>query len=117
MKQLKSELAALDRKITAELAPTHEVPDDRMGVNKEEQDGVENKQQPDTQRVEVRDNHAQATGPKETMVAEPMSPGYRQQREPISSLIIIGGCGATPSSGFCTNSNWQKDNRSIELKL
>ena len=39
MKQLKSELAALDRKITAELAPTHEVPDDRMGVNHYENDG------------------------------------------------------------------------------
>ena len=38
MKQLKSELAALDRKITAELAPTHN-----------ENDGTENKQeQPQT---------------------------------------------------------------------
>ncbi len=44
LKQLKSDLAALDRKITAALTPTHEVPDDRMGVNKEEQDGEENKQ-------------------------------------------------------------------------
>ena len=88
LKLLKSELAALDRKITAALAP-----------KKEEQDGDENKQQPDTQRVEVRDNPSQATGPKETMVAEPASPGYRQ-REPLSSRIIIGGCGATPPRGF-----------------
>ena len=88
LKQLKSDLAALDRKITAALAP-----------KKEEQDGEVNKQQPDTQRVEVRDNPSQATGPKETMVAEPASPGYRQ-REPLSSRIIIGGCGATPPGGF-----------------
>ena len=33
-----------DRKITAAPAPTHEVPNDRLGVNKEEQDGEENKQ-------------------------------------------------------------------------
>ena len=39
----KSELAALDRKITAELIPTYEVPDDRMGVNRDENDGTENK--------------------------------------------------------------------------
>ena len=88
LKGLKSDLAALDRKITAALAP-----------KKEEDDGVENKQHPDTQRVEVRDNPSQATDPKETMVAEPASPGYRQ-REPLSSRIIIGGCGATPPVGF-----------------
>ena len=41
----KSELAALDRKITAELAPTHEVPDDRMEVNHNENDGTEVKQE------------------------------------------------------------------------
>ena len=41
LKQLKSELAALDRKITAELAPTHEVPDDRMGVKHDENGGTE----------------------------------------------------------------------------
>ena len=88
LKQLKSDLAALDRKITAQLAP-----------KKEEQDGEENKQQPDTQRVEVRDNPSQTTGPKETMVAEPAAPGYHQ-REPLSSRIVIGGCGATPLGGF-----------------
>ena len=88
LKQLKSDLAALDRKITAQLAP-----------KKEEQDGEENKQQPDTQRVEVRDNPSQTTGPKETMVAEPAAPGYHQ-REPLSSRIVIGGCGATPPGGF-----------------
>ena len=61
LKALKSDLAALDRKITAALA-----------AKNKEQDGEENKQQPDTQRVEVRDNQSQATGPKETMVAEPV---------------------------------------------
>ena len=86
LKALKSELAALDRKITAELAPKHD-----------EKDGEENKQHPDTQRVEVRDNQSQTPGSKETMVAEP--PG-RYQREPLSSRIIIGGCGAPPPGGF-----------------
>ena len=60
LKQLKSDLAALDRKITAALAP-----------KKEEQDGEENKQQSDTLRVEVRDNQSQNNGSKESMVAEP----------------------------------------------
>ena len=72
LKALKSELAALDRKITAELAPTHEVPDGRMGVNKEEQDGVENKP---ASTVEVNtamvDAPSTADNQKKTMVAEP----------------------------------------------
>ncbi len=86
LKQLKSDLAALDRKITAQLAP-----------KKEEQDGEENKQQPDTQRVEVRDNQSQTNSPKESMVAEPPN---LYPREPLSSRIVIGGCGATPPGGF-----------------
>ncbi len=60
LRQLKSELAALDRKITAALAPKHD-----------EKDGVENKQQPDTHRVKVRDNQSRSNDSKETMVAEP----------------------------------------------
>ena len=70
LKQLKSELAALDRKITAELAPTHEVPDDRMGVNHDEKDGEEVKRdvRHQSQRVE---STAQPTNSKESMVAEP----------------------------------------------
>ena len=67
LKQLKSDLAALDRKITAELAP-----------KKEEQDGEEVKHT-DTQRVEVRDNQSQTSGTKESMVAEP-SDRYEQTR-------------------------------------
>ncbi len=75
LKQLKSELAALDRKITAELAP-----------KKEEQDGEENKQ--------VNTVEAPATDTKKSMVAEPAN--IYLQREPLSSRIIIGGFGATP---------------------
>ena len=59
LKKLKSDLAALDRKITAELAPKHD-----------EKDGEEVKHT-DTQRVEVRDNQSQTSGSKESMVAEP----------------------------------------------
>ena len=64
LKQLKSDLAALDRKITAELAPKHD-----------EKDGEEVKHT-DTQRVEVRDNQSQTSGSKESMVAEPLT-NYR----------------------------------------
>ena len=80
LKDLKSELAALDRKITAALAP-----------KKEEQDGEENKQ---VNTVEVP---TQTSDSKKSMVAEPVNP---YQREPLRSRIIIGGCGATPSGGF-----------------
>ena len=62
LKQLKSDLAALDRKITAELAPKH---DEKDG---EEVKPVEQPQQ--SQRVE---NPAQSSGSKESMVAEPQS--------------------------------------------
>ena len=59
LKQLKSDLAALDRKITAELAPKHD-----------EKDGEEVKH-PDAPRVEVRDDKSHTSGAKESMVAEP----------------------------------------------
>ena len=59
LKALKSELAALDRKITAELAPKHD-----------EKDGDEVKH-PDAPRVEVRDDKSHTSGAKESMVAEP----------------------------------------------
>lgn len=62
-KQLKSELAALDRKIAAELAPKHD-----------EKDGEEVK--PDTQQqpasVKVVDPPGQTTDDKKSMVAEPI---------------------------------------------
>ena len=69
MKQFKSELAALDRKITAELAPKHD-----------ENDGTENKQE-QSQQPEVKIETAVKTvnvhttdtpqGHKPSMVAEP----------------------------------------------
>ncbi len=62
LKQLKSDLATLDRKITAQLAS-----------KKEEQDGEENKQHPEAQRVEVKDNTSQTNSSKKSMVAEPSS--------------------------------------------
>ncbi len=61
LKQLKSDLAALDRKITAELAP-----------KKEEKEGEENKQQSDTSMHEVRNNTSQSNDSKESLVAEPI---------------------------------------------
>lgn len=74
MKQLKSELAALDRKITAALAPKHK-----------EDDGVENKQQPDTQRTEIRDEHSKTNDSQKSMVAEPNELYVRAtNREPLN---------------------------------
>ena len=58
LKQLKSELAALDRKITAELAPKHD-----------EKDGEEVKRDEQSQQVETT---VQSSGSKEIMVAEPV---------------------------------------------
>ena len=81
MKKLKSELATLYRKITAELAPTHEVPDDRMGVKHDENDGTENRQEQSQQQSDVKTETAVNTvnlhttdppqGHKSSMVAEP----------------------------------------------
>ncbi len=56
LKQLKSELVALDRKITAELAPNHE-----------EKDGVENSQT----AAQTVDAPTQSEDAKKSMVAEP----------------------------------------------
>ena len=69
LKKLKSDLAALDRKITADLAPKHD-----------EKDGEEVKQS-DAQRVEVRDNQSQTDDSKESMVAEPQ---YHYQSAPAT---------------------------------
>lgn len=66
LKELKSELAALDRKITAELAPKHE----------DKNDGVENKPEP----AEKVDAPAQSEGAGKSMVAEPSTPGYAASR-------------------------------------
>lgn len=73
LKGLKSELVALDRKITAELAAKHD-----------EKDGEEVKQQAAPRRVEVRDNQSQIPDSKNPMVAEPsgLYPPYRSIRLP-----------------------------------
>jgi len=65
LKQLKSDLAALDRKITAALAP-----------KKEEQDGEEVKRDEQTQLTNRADVPSQSIGSKDSMVAEPQ---YRYQ--------------------------------------
>lgn len=74
LKQLKSDLATLDRKITAELAPKHD-----------EKDGEEVKHT-DNQRVEVSDNQSRTSDTKESMVAEP-NPSYLNQ--PFSQPRVV----------------------------
>ena len=68
LKQLKSELAALDRKITAELAPKHD-----------ENDGEAIKRDEPTQNVNRADASSQSIGSKDSMVAEPQ---FRYQSTP-----------------------------------
>ena len=65
LKQLKSELAALDRKITAELAPKHD-----------EKDGVENSQT----AAQTVDAPSQSEDVKKSMVAEPANDYYVSRR-------------------------------------
>lgn len=89
---------ALDRKISAELAPTHEVPDDRKGVNHDEKDGTEIKQSSDPQRVEVVDTPAPSIGTKESMVAEPVH--LYEPRDTVVPGIAAANYGCTPSDGF-----------------
>ena len=62
LKALKSELAALDRKISAELAPKHD-----------EKDGEEVKRDELPQQSQRVENPAQSSCSKESMVAEPQS--------------------------------------------
>lgn len=68
LKQLKSDLAALDRKITAALAPKHD-----------EKDGEEVKREEPTQNVNRADASSQSIGSKDSMVAEPQ---FRYQSTP-----------------------------------
>lgn len=60
LKALKSELAVLDRKITAELAPKHD-----------EKDGEEIKHSGQSSTAKRVETQAQSTNSKESMVAEP----------------------------------------------
>lgn len=87
LKQLKSELATLDRKIAAELAPKQE--------NKEDNEEVKRDDTPQT--TQTVDIPRQSSDEKKSMVAEPTTT-YKGQ-EPLSYCIIIGGCGATLSGG------------------
>ena len=96
LKQLKSELAALDRKITAALAP-----------KKEEQYGEENKQ--------VNTVDAPDSDNKRSMVAEPAD--LYQLREPLSSRIIIEACRATSPGGPFVETKRQADNRAAGPRL
>ncbi|MEZ3591369.1 MAG: N-6 DNA methylase [Muribaculaceae bacterium] len=66
LKSLKSDLAALDRKITSELAPKQEEQPDA-------------KQSTDNQRIEVADNPSQSSDSKKSMVAEPDGKYSRRQ--------------------------------------
>ena len=70
----KSELAALDRKITAEQAPTHEVPDDRKGVNHDENYGTEVKQEQSIHTSESKNANIEPMQHTQnhSMVAEPI---------------------------------------------
>lgn len=61
LKALKAELATLDRKITAELAPKHD-----------EKDGEEVKRDGQTQHVNRADDAPQSISSKDSMVAEPI---------------------------------------------
>ena len=72
LKQLKSDLAALDRKIQAEIAP-----------KQEEADGVENK------KAEANTIDAPSTDTKKTMVAEP-SEIYRPQQTTTRPFRAFG---------------------------
>lgn len=60
LKALKSELAVLDRKITAELAPKHD-----------EKDGEEVKRHEQSQQTHKVESPSQPVDAKESMVAEP----------------------------------------------
>ncbi len=85
LKQLKSELAALDRKITAELKPSDAEEAARAKVVTPTKGNGEPLDEPAT---------SQTQDSKKSMVAEPTT--IYKEREPLSSRIIIGGCGVTP---------------------
>lgn len=77
LKALKSELATLDRKITAELAPKHD-----------EKDGEEVKRDEQPQQAQCADAPAQSTSSKESMVAEPICPYNVGINNPRYSRIL-----------------------------
>jgi hypothetical protein len=84
LKQLKSELATLDRKIAAELAPKQENSNDSEEVKRDDT----------PQTSQAVDVPTRSTDEKKSMEAEPIH--KYSEREPLSSRITIGGCGVTP---------------------
>ncbi|MCM1139893.1 MAG: N-6 DNA methylase [Muribaculum sp.] len=90
LKQLKSDLAALDRKIAAELAPKQENPND----------GEEIKRDGSQQKQESKTIEAPAQNGKKTMVAEPSS-RYDNQREQYqpSPRFVASAMGNNPGIG------------------
>lgn len=68
LKQMKSELTTLDRKIAAELAPKQENPNDGEEIKRDDQ--------PKTAQIAAAPTPA--TGEKKTMVAEP-TPKYSER--------------------------------------
>ena len=81
LKQLKSDLAALDRKIQAEIAP-----------EPEQADGVENK------KAEANTIETPTTANKKSMVAEP-NVDYTQRGQQ-SPRFVASASGISPNSGF-----------------
>ena len=75
LKALKSELAVLDRKITAELAPKHD-----------EKDGEEVKRDEKSQQTNAIDNPSHSSNSKESLVAEPLA-SYTQCDMPRPSSL------------------------------
>lgn len=76
LKALKSDLATLDQKITAELAP-----------KQEKQDFGEDVEQPQSPKVEVADNPAQTDTSKKSMVAEPIQ-SYKNKQFSVAHIGI-----------------------------
>lgn len=74
------------------------MPDNRKGVNHDENDSEEVKQFADSQRVEVADTPEPSTGTKESLVAELVHVYW--PRGTVSFGIAAANCGYTPSDGF-----------------
>lgn len=87
LKQLKSPLAALDRKISAELAPKHENPNDGEEIKRDDQ----------LNAAQTVDAPIHDTGEKKTMVGEP-STHYEHEQQPERSTRFVAG-----ASGFQQN--------------
>lgn len=90
LKALKAELAILDQKITAELAPKQEKQDF----------GEEIKHDEPPQHANRADATSQSIGSKDSMVAEPLCQYEYIKKEPIISQTVIGGYGSISVGGL-----------------